>query len=206
MICPTRIASHLFNWTMNMKNKNDKKSFIKALIDRLDNLTRIPIKVYFNYPSPNFDYTEQKEVLAELKKKKLISNYRWSEDDFIITKPSRIGLIEYLQWLNIEPAPEQKPVDTKIVFNEETGDITRGEETCPIPINTNQYFLCKALFAVPFGTPVMEIDIMETADLARREPKRSIRDARLAVNKKIKEKFGIDEFIRWKNQRAWINK
>ena len=62
------------------------------------------------------------------------------------------------------------------------------------------------MFAVPFGTPVMEIDIMEAADLARREPKRSIRDARLAVNKKIKEKFGIDEFICWKNQRAWIKK
>ncbi len=180
--------------------------FIKALIDRLDNLTRIPVKVYFNFPSPHFDISDQKAVLAELKKKKLISSYRWSDGDFVITRPSRIGLVGYWQLLNVEPVPEQKPVDSRIVFNEETGDITRGGKVCPITINTNQYFLCKALFAVPFGTPVMEIDIMEAADLARREPKRSIRDAKTAVNKKIKAEFGIDEFICWKKQRAWIKK
>jgi len=189
-----------------MKNKNDKKSFIKALVDRLDNLTRVPSKVYFNFPSPHFDISYQKAVLTELKKKKLISSYRWSDGDFVITKPSRIGLVGYWQLLNVEPVPEQKPVDSRIVFNEETGDITRGGKICPITINTNQYFLCKALFAVPFGTPIMEIDIMEAADLARREPKRSIRDAKTAVNKKIKAKFGIDEFICWKKQRAWIKK
>jgi len=191
---------------MNMKNKYEKLSFIKALIDQLDHLNRIPAKIYFNYTSSNFDIKEQKEVLAELKKRKLISSYRWSDDDFIITKPSRRGLLEYWQRFNTEPVPEQKPVDTRILFNEETGDITQGGKVCPITINTNHYFLCKALFAVPFGTPVTEIDIMEAADLARREPKRSIRDAKTAVNKKIKAKFGIDEFIRWKNQRAWINK
>lgn len=189
-----------------MKNKNDKKSFIKALIDQLDNLPRVAAKVYFNFTAPNFDCAEQKEVLAELKKKKLISSYRWEEDDFVITKPSRRGLFEYWQRLNVEPVPEQKPIDTRIIFNEKTGDIIRAGKVCPIPTNTNQYFLCKALFAVPFGTPVTEIDIMEMADLARREPKRSIRDAKTAVNKKIKAKFGIDEFICWKKQRAWIKK
>lgn len=189
-----------------MKNKYEKLSFIKALIDQLDNLTRVPAKVYFNYHSSNFDINDQKEVFAELKKRKLISSYRWSEDDFIITKPSRRGIFEYWQRINVEPVPEQKPTDTRIIFNEETGDITRCGKTCPITINTNQYFLCKALFAVPFGTPVIEIDIMELADLARSEPKRSIRDAKTAVNRKIKAKFGIDEFICWKNQRAWIKK
>lgn len=191
---------------MNMRNEYEKKSFIKALIDQLDNQARLPAKVYFNYTSPNFDIDQQKEVLAELKKKTLISSYRWSDDDFIITKPSRTGLFEYWRRLNVEPVPEQKPIDTRILFNEETGEITRGGESCPITINTNQYFLCKALFAVPFGTPVTEIDIMEAADLARREPKRSIRDAKTAVNKKIKTKLGIDEFICWKKQRAWIKK
>jgi len=189
-----------------MKNKYEKLSFIKALIYQLDHLNRIPAKIYFNYTSSNFDIKEQKEVLVELKKRKLISSYRWSDDDFIITKPSRRGLFEYWQRLNVEPVPEQKPVDTKIVFNEATGDITMGGKVCPITINTNHYFLCKALFAVPFGTPVTEIDIMEAADLARREPKRSIRDAKTAVNKKIKAKLGIDEFICWKKQRAWIKK
>ena len=189
-----------------MKNKYEKLSFIKALIDQLDHLNRIPAKIYFNYTSSNFDIKDQKEVLAELKKRKLISSYRWSDGDFVITKPSRTGLFQYWLKLHIESVPEQKPEDTKIVFNEKTGDITQGGKVCPIPINTNQYFLCKALFAVPFGTPVTEIDIMEAADLARREPKRSIRDAKTAVNKKIKAKLGIDEFICWKKQRAWIKK
>jgi len=189
-----------------MKNKYEKLSFIKALIDQLDQQIRMPAKIYFNYYSPNFDTEQQNEVIAELKKRKLISSYRWSDGDFIITKPSRIGLLQYWLKLHIEPVPEQKPEDTKIVFNEKTGDITQGGKVCPIPINTNQYFLCKALFAVPFGTPVTEIDIMEAADLARREPKRSIRDAKTAVNKKIKAKLGIDEFICWKKQRAWIKK
>ncbi len=189
-----------------MKSMNDKKSFIKALIDQLDNLPRVPAKVYFNYHSSKFDIGEQKEALAEFKRKKLISSYRWDNDDFIITKPSRRGIFEYWRNLSVEQVPKQMPTDTRIIFDEKTGDISRGGKVCPITINTNQYFLCKALFAVPFGTPVMEIDIMETADLARREPKRSIRDARLAVNKKIKEKFGIDEFICWKKQRAWIKK
>ncbi len=189
-----------------MKNEYEKLSFIKALIDQLDHQTRLPAKVYFNYYSPNFDTDQQKEVLTNLKKRKLISSYRWSDGDFVITKPSRTGLFQYWLKLHIEPVPEQKPVDTKIVFNEATGDITMGGKVCPITINTNHYFLCKALFAVPFGTPVTEIDIMEAADLTRREPKRSIRDAKTAVNKKIKAKFGIDEFICWKKQRAWIKK
>ena len=189
-----------------MKNEYEKLSFIKALIDQMDHLNRIPAKIYFNYTSPNFNNTEQKEVLAELKKKKLISSYKWSDGDFIITKPSRTGLFEYWQKLNVEPVQEQKLVDTRIIFNEQTGDITRGEKVCSITINTNQYFLCKALFTVLCGGGVMEIDIMEAADLARKEPKRSIRDAKTSVNKKIKAKFGIDGFICWKKQRAWIKK
>ena len=75
-----------------MKNEYEKKSFIKSLIDQLDHQTRLPAKVYFNYYSPNFDINQQKEVLAELKRK-LISSYRWSDGDFIITKPSRTGLL-----------------------------------------------------------------------------------------------------------------
>ncbi|MFA6294870.1 MAG: hypothetical protein WC666_00410 [Candidatus Paceibacterota bacterium] len=187
-----------------MKNKYEKLSFIKALIDQLDNLPRVPAKIYFNYTSPNFDITEQKEVLAELKKKKLISSYRWSDDDFIITKPSRRGLFEYWQRLNTEPVPEQKQVDTRIVFNEKIGEITRGAKVCPIPINTNQYFLCKALFDKKFGTDVTETDIVDMADWAK-DTKRSVYDARGAVNKRVKEKLGINNFIRWRTGRVRID-
>ncbi|MEK7589049.1 MAG: hypothetical protein AAB479_00265 [Patescibacteria group bacterium] len=57
-----------------MKNKYEKLNFIKVLLDQLDNLTRVPARVYLNYTSPRFDINEQKHALAELKKKKLISS------------------------------------------------------------------------------------------------------------------------------------
>ena len=187
-----------------MKNKDEKLSFIKSLIDQLDHQTRMPAKVYFNYYSPNFDTEQQKEVLAELKKKKLISSYRWSDGDFVITKPSKTGLFQYWQKLHIEPVPEQKPVDTKMVFNEKTGEITKDGKVCPVPINTNQYFLCKALFAVPFGRDVTETDIVDMADWAK-DTKRSVYDARGAVNKRVKEKLGVSNFIRWRTGRVRID-
>lgn len=187
-----------------MKNKNEKKSFIKALIDQLDHQTRLPVKVYFNYPSSNFDIDQQKEVLAELKKKKLVATYRWNDDDFVITKPSRSGLVEYWRKLQIEPVPEQKPVDTKITFNDKTSEIRMGTRVCPVPINTNQYFLCKALFVVPFGTPVTETDIVDMADWAK-DTKRSVYDAMNAVNKRIKEDLSIEKFIKWKTGRVRID-
>ena len=187
-----------------MKNKYEQLSFIKALIDQLDNLPRVPTKVYFNYHSSHFNIDEQKEVLAELKKKKLISNYRWKDDDFIITKSSRRGLFEYWQRLIVEPVPEQKPTDTIIIFNEKTGEITQGDKVCTIPINTNQYFLCKALFDKKFGTDVTETDIVDMVDWAK-DTKRSVYDARGAVNKRVKEKLGISDFIRWRTGRVRIN-
>lgn len=187
-----------------MQNKYQKLSFIKAFIDQLDHQTRLPARVYFNYYSANFDTNEQKEVLLELKKKKLVSSYRWSDGDFVITKPSRIGLFEYWQRLNVEPVPEQKFVDTRIVFNEKTAEITRGDKVCPIPTNTNQYFLCKALFNKKFGTDITETDIVDMADWAK-ETKRSVYDARGAVNKRVKEKLGISNFIRWRTGRVRID-
>ena len=188
----------------NMKNEHEKLSFIKSLIDQLDHQTRMPAKVYFNYYSPNFDIEQQKEVLVELKKGKLISSYRWNDGDFVITKPSRTGLFQYWQKLHIEPVPEQKPVDTKIVFNKETGEIIKGGKVCPIPINTNQYFLCKALFEKKFGTPVTETDIVDMADWAK-DTRRSVYDAMNAVNKRIKEDLNIEKFIKWKTGRVRID-
>ena len=72
-----------------------------------------------------------------------------------------------------------------------------GSKVCPIPINTNQYFLCKALFDKKFGTPVTETDIVNMADWAK-DTKRSVYDAMNAVNKRIKSDLGIEKFIKLK--------
>ncbi len=192
-----------------MKNENVKLVFIYALLGSVESCTditnKLPKKVYFNFPSPSLDISDQRAVLAELKNKKIISSFKLDDGDFVISKPSRSMLNDYYFKLRDKPVPQlEQSIDTKIRFNEETCNITIGIRTCPIPINTNQYFLCKALFAVPFGTHITETDIVDMADWAK-ETKRSVYDARGAVNKRVKEKLGINNFIRWRTGRIRID-
>jgi len=194
---------------MNMKNENAKLDFINSLLGSVESCTdvtnKLPSRVYFNFPSPHFDISDQKAVLAELKKKKVISSFKLDDGDFVISKPSRSMLRDY--YLKLEDRPEPKaatPIDTRIRFDEKTGIISMGGKPCEIPFNTNQYFLCKALFDKQFGTPVTETDIVDMADWAK-DTKRSVYDAMNAVNKRIKNDLGIEKFIRWKTGRVRID-
>jgi len=189
-----------------MKNEYEKLAFLKALIDLLDHQTKTPQKVFLSAYFPGFEIDRQKALLGELKKYKLIKSFIWEDGDFIITKPSRSGIIEFfnkIEHKNIKPK-ETGPVDNKIRFNEQTGVISMGVKTCPIPINTNQYFLCKTIFTVPFGTLVKEIDFLDLMDWAK-DSKDSVYDAMRAVNKKIKRDLGIDKFLKWKVRRIFID-
>ena len=194
---------------MNMKNENAKLDFINSLLGIVESCAsvthKVPSKVYFNFPSPHFDIFDQKSVLAELKKKKIIAGFKLDDGYFVISKPGRSMLRDY--YLKLEDRPEPKaemPIDTMIRFDEKTGIISMGGKPCEIPINTNQYFLCKALFDKKFGTPVTETDIVDMADWAK-DTKRSVYDAMNAVNKRIKSDLGIEKFIKWKTGRVWID-
>ncbi len=192
-----------------MKNENAKLVFIYALLGSVESCTdvthKLPRKVYFNYSPSDFDLYDQKSLLVELKKKRVISSFKLDNDGFVISKPSRSMLSDYYFKLRDKPTPQQdQPIDTEIRFNEQTGNITMGSKACPIPINTNQYFLCKALFTVPFGMDVTETNIVDMADWAK-DTKRSVYDARGAVNKRVKEKLGISNFIRWRTGRVRID-
>ncbi|OIN89947.1 hypothetical protein AUJ40_00915 [Candidatus Berkelbacteria bacterium CG1_02_42_45] len=194
---------------MNMENENAKLVFIYALLGSVESCTdvthKVPAKVYFNFPIPDLDIGDQKAVLTELKKRKIIANFKPDDGDFIISKPSRSMLRDYYFKLKNKPSPKlEKPVDTKIRFDEKTGIISMGGKPCEIPINTNQYFLCKALFAVPFSTRVKEIDILDLMDWAK-DSKDSVYDAMRAVNRKIKLDIGIDKFMKWKVRRIFID-
>ena len=176
---------------MNMKNENAKLVFIYSLLGSVESYTdvthKIPAKVYFNFPISDLDIGDQKAVLTELKKKRVIASFKLDKGDFIVSKPSRSMLNDYYFKLKDKPAPKpEKSVDTKIRFNEQTGIISMGVKTCPIPINTNQYFLCKTIFAVPFGTLVKEIDILDLMDWAK-DSKDSVYDSMRAINNKIKQ-------------------
>jgi len=192
-----------------MKNENAKLDFINSLLGIVESCAsvthKVPSKVYFNFPSPHFDIFDQKAVLAELKKKKVIASFKLDDGDFVISKPSRSTLRDYYLTIKDRPEPKtERPVDTRIKFDMKTGIINIGGKLCEIPINTNQYFLCKILFAVPFGTPVTETDIVDMIDWAK-ETKRSVYDAMSAVNKRIKSDLGIDKFIKWKTGRVRID-
>ena len=194
---------------MNMKNENAKLVFIYSLLGSVESYTdvthKIPAKVYFNFPISDLDIGDQKAVLTELKKKRVIASFKLDKGDFIVSKPSRSMLNDYYFKLKDKPAPKpEKSVDTKIRFNEQTGIISMGVKTCPIPINTNQYFLCKTIFAVPFGTLVKEIDILDLMDWAK-DSKDSVYDSMRAINNKIKQKLRVEKLLKWKARRIFID-
>ena len=194
---------------MNMKNENAKLVFIYSLIGSIESYTdvthKIPAKVYFNSPISDLDVSEQKAVMTELKKKKIIASFKLDDGDFVVSKPSRSMLNDYYFKLKDKPEPKlEKPVDMRIRFDEKTGIISMGGKLCPIPINTNQYFLCKTIFAVPFGTLVKEIDFLDLMDWAK-DSKDSVYDAMRAINKKVKHKLEIDKLLKWKVRRIFID-
>jgi len=194
---------------MNMKNENARLVFIYSLLGSVESYTdvthKIPAKVYFNFPISDLNIDDQKAVLSELKKKRVIASFKLDKGDFIVSKPSRSMLNDYYFKLKDKPAPKpEKPVDTTIRFDEKTGIISMGVKTCPIPINTNQYFLCKTIFAVPFGTLVKEIDILDLMDWAK-DSKDSVYDSMRAINNKIKQKLGVEKLLKWKVRRIFID-
>ncbi len=189
-----------------MENEYAKLAFLKALIVLLDNETKIPKKVFLSSYFPGFEIGRQKILLGELTKNKLIKSFSWEDGDFVIVKPSRSGILEFLYKIE-KTRIEQKevsPTDNKLRFNVETGIISLGVRTCPIVINTNQYFLCKAVFAVPFGTLVKEIDILELMDWAK-ESRDGVYDAMRAVNHGVKQTLGIDKLLKWKVRRVFVD-
>lgn len=192
-----------------MKNENAKLVFIYSLLGSVESYTdvthKIPAKVYFNFPISDLDIGDQRAVLTELKKKRIIASFKLDDGDFVVSKPSRSMLSDFYFKLKDKPAPKpEKSVDTKIRFNEQTGIISMGVKTCPIPINTNQYFLCKTIFAVPFGTFIKEIDILDLMDWAK-DSKDSVYDSMRAINNKIKQKLRVEKLLKWKVRRIFID-
>jgi len=192
-----------------MKKEHGKLLFIKDLIEQvrigIDAGIRVD-KVIINFYYPGFGMEQQKHVIKDLKKMKAILNYRQDQDGFIISKPAKNVLLKYLADMEAEVAPihADKPVTGKLQFNDETGQILFGAMRCQIPINTNQYFLCRKMFSVPLGTPVKEIDILDMIDWAR-DTKRSVYDAMLALNRKAKQNLNIEKLFKWNTGRVWVN-
>jgi len=95
---------------------------------------------------------------------------------------------------------------TKPSFDEKLGKIFFKDKSCNIPPG-NQFALCKVVFKQPFGTLIPENDIAFQIDLAHcKETKRTVYDAMLAVNKRIKRDFGISKFMEWRESHVKVQK
>lgn len=126
-----------------------------------------------------------------------------------IFKPKRKKLLELRKKLtetdqteNFSLPKDIFPFEGKLAFNERTSDLLLSSMKCPIPLHTNQYFLCKKMFGEPFETRVKEIEILDLIDWDK-DSKRSVYDAMRAVNQKTKEAFGVEIFD-WRNNHIWI--
>ncbi len=92
--------------------------------------------------------------------------------------------------------------DTKLVFDTATGIFSFNGRQTEVPINTNQFFLCKKLFEVPLGTRVKETDVMDMIDWSK-DSSRSVYDAMRLVNKRAKEQLDIPELFHWRMNTIW---
>ena len=66
----------------------------------------------------DLDIGDQKAILFELKKKKIIAGFKPDDGDFVISKPSRSMISDfYLKLKDKTVLKPEKPVDTKIMFD-----------------------------------------------------------------------------------------
>lgn len=91
---------------------------------------------------------------------------------------------------------ESKPPKRKekLKFDPQTGVISLGTAKCELPIGSNQYQLCKALFERPIGTWLTETDIVDTFYRGR-ESKRGFYDAIRLANEKIEQGLKIKKLL-----------
>lgn len=89
-------------------------------------------------------------------------------------------------------------------FLEKESKIIFENKECVIPVG-NQFAICRVVFENPLGEWVKENDILSSFD-QEKDNRRSVRDAILLINRKVKKCFGIDKLIEYSNSRARIKK
>lgn len=100
---------------------------------------------------------------------------------------------------------ESKPPKRKekLKFDPQAGVISLGKARCELPIGSNQYQLCKALFERPIGTWLTETDIVDTFYRGN-ESKRGFYDAIRLANEKIEQGLKIKKLLIYKASQVQI--
>ena len=155
---------------------------------------------------------DRRDIMAELEKLEAIKILETKLPEFgiypfliRILQPQFNKLYSSFEYEKSEKtAPKSLNLTGCPSFDENKSMIIWNKEECPIPLKTNQYFLCKKMFSIPFGERVKEIDILDLIDWGK-DTKRSVYDAMLAVNKNIKNHFDIEKFFKWSNNHVWVD-
>lgn len=90
----------------------------------------------------------------------------------------------------------------KPIFDPRKGEIVSNGKICTPPTGSIEYYICKALFAVPFGQKVNNLDVAEA--WGGKETAKTVYDGHTRLNKRIKDELGIDEFCECKAEQLWI--
>src|SRR3989344_2814566 len=106
-------------------------------------------------------------------------------DDIIREVAKKVGIFS--------SRPEFIENESKIIFQ---------KKECPIPAGF-EFAVCKIVFSRPLGEWAIEGDIFDIAD-RKKEKTRSVKDAVIRVNKKVKKYLNIDNLIEYNNSRARI--
>jgi len=100
---------------------------------------------------------------------------------------------------------ETKSKKSLPTFNIGNGEINLRKQKCQIPLGSNQYQLCKAIFERPLGEYVKETDVVENFYRGSDSP-RSFYDAVRLVNQKVEKDIGIKRLIEFKAASARIRR
>jgi len=100
---------------------------------------------------------------------------------------------------------QRKSQKTFPCFNLQSGEIELGNKKCEIPISSNQYYLCKAIFDKPLGDWTKETDVVSNffRDV---DSRRGFYDAMRLVNTKVKADIGIEKMLEFKAAAVRIRK
>lgn len=145
------------------------------------------------------------EKLGDIKKAKEVITKAYQskgDDEFVERNYARLCG-------NKKPSSTQKPKTEKvepiktpsITFDEKSGNIIFGTKKCEVPVGSNQYQLCKALFSRPLGEWLNETDVVSNF---YKEGPRSFYDAVRFVNKRAEQVFKIKKLLAYKASRVQI--
>ena len=145
------------------------------------------------------------EKLGDLKKAKEIITRAFQhkgDDEFVERNYARLCG-------NKKPNHSQKPKSEEagprkkltITFDEKTGNIVLGKKHCFVPIGSNQFQLCKALFNQPVGEWLNETDVVQTF---YKEGPRSFYDAIRFVNERVEQVFKIKKLLTYRASRVQV--